>query len=186
MTLADDVRALLGAGAGTFAAYARNLTTDEIVGFDRDRVCDTASAAKTFALVHYSRPVDAGACDPGQRLTMTLDDRVLGSGVLRYLTPGIAPTLDDLAFLMIIVSDNVATDMLVRAVGGPGVVNETMAELGLPTAAHERSLLAHPATGRLAAVRHVDTARSRDGLHAPRRTVPGDPVPPALRRRPSP
>jgi beta-lactamase class A len=134
MTLSDDLRALLETRMGTFGVYARNLQTNEAVGFGGDRVMDTASAAKTFVLVQYARLVESGTCDPAQRITITADDLVLGSGVLRYLQPGVQLALDDLAWLMIIVSDNVATDMMVRAVGGADAVNETMAALGMPTA----------------------------------------------------
>src|SRR3954447_5003844 len=134
MTLTDDLRALLEGRIGTFGVYARNLVTHEEAGVDADRVMDTASAAKTFALVHYARLVDAGACDPSRAVTIEADDQMQGSGILRYLAPGMQLTLEDLAWLMIIVSDNTATDMLVRAVGGPDAINETMAALGMPTA----------------------------------------------------
>jgi beta-lactamase class A len=62
------------------------------------------------------------------------DCGVWGTGVLRYLQAGLGPTLDDLAWFMIIVSDNVATSLLMQQVGGPAEVNETTAALGLPTA----------------------------------------------------
>jgi beta-lactamase class A len=134
MALTDDVRTLLDSRSGTFGAFARNLTTDEVVEYHAEDVFDTASAAKTFVLVHYSELVEAGACDPTQRITTTPDDRVFGSGVLRYLEPGLSLTLDDLAWLMIIVSDNVATDLLVHHLGGAEAVNDSMAASGMPTA----------------------------------------------------
>src|SRR2546423_724718 len=118
MTLNDDLRALLDTRTGTFGVYARNLGTNEAIGVGADRVYDTASAAKTFVLVHYSRLVEAGAFDPGRRVTVRQKDQVLGSGVLRYLEPGLQLTLDDLAWLMIIVSDNGAPDLLVSQGGG--------------------------------------------------------------------
>jgi beta-lactamase class A len=147
--LADDVRSLCEGGAGAFGAYARNLTTDEIVGFRSDDVFDTASAAKTFVLVHYASLVASGACDPKQRVTLTADDRCLGSGVLRYLEPGLALTLDDLAWLMIIVSDNVATDVIVRTAGGAAAVNAAMTARGMPTARLNPSFTRSPDLGEL-------------------------------------
>ena len=45
---------------------------------------------------------------------MTDDDFAPGSGVLRYLVSGLQPTLEDLAWLMILVSDNIATQVLLR------------------------------------------------------------------------
>jgi beta-lactamase class A len=74
-----------------------------------DQVLPTESAAKTFILIHYSGLVRAGDCDPSSRVVLPDNSRLNGTGVLRYLTPGLSVTLpvrDDLAWLMTIVSDN--------------------------------------------------------------------------------
>ncbi len=56
-------------------------------------------------------------------------DRVGGSGVLAQLTtPELRLSLTDLAFLAIKVSDNTASNLCLRAVGGPDVVNRRMAQ----------------------------------------------------------
>jgi beta-lactamase class A len=99
-----------------------------------DQVLPTESAAKTFILLHYSGLVRAGACDPSSRVVLPDNFRLNGTGVLRYLSPGLSLCLDDLAWLMTIVSDNVATALLMLEVGGPEAVNRTMADLGLTTA----------------------------------------------------
>lgn len=109
--------------------YARNLTTCEVVAIDADEVMPTESAAKTAILVHYEQEVDAGRVDPKLRVPVILK-HVDGSGVLRYLDDGLTLTLDDLACLMIIVSDNVATATLVDVLGGPDPINETSRRLG--------------------------------------------------------
>jgi beta-lactamase class A len=132
--LADEVREILRGRPGAFGVYARNVTTGERVEVDADVVMPTESAAKTFILVHYARGVEAGVYDPTERVSTADEDRALGSGVLRYLSSGIALTLDDLAWLMIIISDNVATRMLLRSVGGADAINATMGDLGLRTA----------------------------------------------------
>jgi beta-lactamase class A len=134
MGLQEDVTAIVADRPGTFGVYARNLLTGETVGFNEDLVLPTESAAKTFILVHYERAVDRGEVDPRQRVTIEPEHVAAGSGVLRYLEPGLRPTLDDLAWLMIIVSDNTATGMVLEAVGGADAVNGTMQELGLATA----------------------------------------------------
>ena len=120
--------------------YARNLVTDETIGVNADRVLPAESAAKTFILVHYSRLVASGAVDPTTRVRLGQDLRFIGTGVLRYLADGLEPTLDDLAWLMIIVSDNTATAMLLQAIGEPADVNATMATLGYPTARLNESI----------------------------------------------
>jgi beta-lactamase class A len=134
VTLEQDVHAIVSERPGTFGAYARNLTTNETVGVNADLVLPTESAAKTFILVHYAALVASGTLDPAQRIEMTEADAAYGSGVLRFLAPGLQPTLEDYAWLMIIVSDNLATQVVLRAVGGAGAVNATTARLGLATA----------------------------------------------------
>ncbi len=120
--------------AGEVAIYARNLTTGAVVDVDADVVMATESAAKTFLLVTYCHLVERGARDPDATVTVPRDFRLHGTGVLRYLRPGLTLSLEDLAWLMVIVSDNVATALLLLEVGGPDAVNARMAELGLTTA----------------------------------------------------
>jgi beta-lactamase class A len=134
VTLAEDVRSLVAGRPGTFGVYARNLATDETISIDADRVLPAESAAKTFVLIHYEHLVAAGAVDPTTRVRLSPELRQIGTGVLRFLADGLEPTLDDLAWLMIMVSDNTATAMLLSTIGAPADVNATMASLGYPTA----------------------------------------------------
>ncbi len=134
MGIEDDVRNAISDRPGVFGFYARNLGTGEVVQLDADRVLRAESAIKTCILVHYSRLVDARTIDPSSRVQLDDDHRFIGTGVLRYLANGLEPTLDDLAWLMIIVSDNTATAMLVQAIGGPPEINRATAGLGYPTA----------------------------------------------------
>ena len=134
MALSADIRSLLREEPGTVGVYARNLTTGELVDVDAHRVLPTESAGKTFLLITYCRLVASGACEPDRPITIPDDFRIHGSGVLRYLSAGLVLTLEDLAWLMVIVSDNVATTLLLLEIGGPDVVNDEMTELGLTTA----------------------------------------------------
>jgi beta-lactamase class A len=116
--LTQDLEDVLDGRPGVFGVYARNLTTGDTVVVNDDRVFPAESSVKTAILVHYERCVDAGALDPRRRVRLAPERRFDGSGVLRYLADGLEPTLDDLAWLMIIVSDNTATAMLVEVLAG--------------------------------------------------------------------
>jgi beta-lactamase class A len=133
MGLSLDLEQILGPLLGTFGVFARNLGTGEVAEANADQILPTESAAKTFLLLHYSDLVSAGECDPYARVEVPDNFRFNGTGVLRYLSAGISLSLDDLAWLMTIVSDNVATALLLLAVGGPEAVNKTVADLGLTT-----------------------------------------------------
>ena len=134
MPIQERIENVLSDTAGTFGVYARNLGTDEVVDINAFHVLPTESAAKVFILLYYRRLVESGGCDPAQRIELTDDDRYWGTGVLRYLGAGIRPTLDDLAWLMVIVSDNTATAMLLQAIGDQDTVNAAMHDLGLHSA----------------------------------------------------
>ena len=140
MPLTQDVADVLDGRAGVFGVYARNLMTGDTVAINEDRVFPAESTIKTAILLHYERLVDTGVLDPSQRVQLVPERRFDGSGVLRYLGDGLEPTLDDLAWLMIIVSDNTATAMLVEVVGGPTEINATTAALGCPTAQLNESI----------------------------------------------
>ena len=61
---------------------------------------------------------------------MTNYARVPGSGIIKELTPGLEMTVRNYSTLMIIISDNTATDMIVDLLGKEKI-NNTMIELGL-------------------------------------------------------
>lgn len=89
-----------------------------------------ASTIKLAVLVALFRAVEAGRVRLDERRAMTAADKVGGSGVLRALHDGLALPLDDLAYLMIAISDNTASNLLLDAVGTTGV-NAALADLGL-------------------------------------------------------
>ncbi len=94
----------------------------------------TASTLKVPLLYELFRQAEAGTVDLAERVTLRHGDRTPGSGVLQHLDDGLAPTLRDLAELMIIVSDNWATDILFDRLGKDRIA-VTLRDLGL-TATH--------------------------------------------------
>ena len=123
--------ALVAWAPGAFALAAMNLTTGETVTRDGNRAMPTASVFKLPLLVEVFRQAESGLLDLDERIKVVADDLVAGSGILRDLGPGLRPTLRDLAALMIVVSDNSASNLLLDRTGGPERVNATMRDLGL-------------------------------------------------------
>lgn len=115
---------------GTVGVAAKHLRTGTEFRHNADELFFTASTFKVPLLVELYRQVDQGKIDLAERVELTNAVRVPGSGVLKNLGTGLQPTLHDLAMLMIIISDNSATDILYEKVGGENI-NNTMRELGL-------------------------------------------------------
>jgi beta-lactamase class A len=87
------------------------------VGLREDEPFPTASVIKVPLLVAMYEEALAGRLDLAERVTYRASTRVAGSGVLHYLDEGLTPTVRDLAVLMMSVSDNTATDLLLDRVG---------------------------------------------------------------------
>jgi beta-lactamase class A len=97
---------------GVTGIAVRNLTTNESLSLRGDETFPSASLIKVAILVTLFDEVHNGRMRLDERTMMVARDRVGGSGVLKHLGSGTAPTLEELAWLMITLSDNTATNLL--------------------------------------------------------------------------
>lgn len=115
---------------GTIGVYARNIETGAEITYKSDDRFPMASVYKIPIMVQVFREVDAGRLSLTDRIELTEADKRLGSGLFMYMTPGLKPTLHDLLTMMIVVSDNTATDKLLSIVGAQNV-NAMLGTLGV-------------------------------------------------------
>jgi beta-lactamase class A len=108
---------LITAFSGQAAFLARNLTTGAEFSHRPDVVMPTASTIKLLALAELFQRVDAGDVTLDERVPLVADDVRGGSGILKDLDPGVLLTIRDHATLMIALSDNTSTQLLVRLLG---------------------------------------------------------------------
>ncbi|HET9026048.1 MAG TPA: serine hydrolase [Trueperaceae bacterium] len=108
-----------GVGALAVVAYPLepNAKADQGVAYRATEQFPSASTIKVYVLQALLEMVAAGDADLDDELLVGAEDQVSGSGVLTALTPGRRYTLRDLATLMIVVSDNTATNVLIEFVG---------------------------------------------------------------------
>lgn len=118
--------------SGELSVSAANLTTGETIEVNSSAVLPTASVIKVPILIALLRAVANGDADLDTRMTMTAEERTGGSGVLRLFAGGLQPTVHDVTTIMIAVSDNTATNMIIDLLGGVDVVDRAMVDLGLP------------------------------------------------------
>jgi len=115
----------------TWGIYVKSLTTSEDLALDADRQMETMSTIKIPLMIEALQQVKDGRFALTDKYTLARDDIRPGTGIIQRLDPGAVLTVKDLMTLMIIVSDNTATDVLYRMVGGTAAVNARMTALGL-------------------------------------------------------
>ncbi|HEY3120236.1 MAG TPA: serine hydrolase, partial [Vicinamibacteria bacterium] len=115
----------------TWGIYVKCVETGEELAEDADRPMDTMSTIKIPLMVEAFEQIKAGRFKLEDRYTLAKDDVLPGTGILKSIDPGAVVSVKDLITLMIIVSDNTATDVLYRMVGGPEAVTRRMEGLGL-------------------------------------------------------
>jgi beta-lactamase class A len=99
-----------------------------------------ASTIKIPVLVAFFQDVDAGKIHLDEKLTMTEDVIGSGSGDMQYQPLGKEYSALETATKMMVISDNTATNMLIKRMGGIEAVNQRFLEWGL-TATVIRNLL---------------------------------------------
>jgi beta-lactamase class A len=127
----DSIAAIAEPLGGTVGIAARDLASGAELSVAADELFPMASCFKIPVMVEVMRQVDAGGLHLEDRLTLTEADKSPGSTLI-HCHGGLRPSVRDLLYLMITLSDNTATDMLWRLVG-LGSVNRTMRLLGLET-----------------------------------------------------
>lgn len=121
----------IGSGySGTWTAAVTDLKSGVHIAIDEDAIMPTASLIKVPVLVALYRAARDGKLALADRTTYEQAHYCRGSGVLQHMTPGVEMSVRDAAMLMIVISDNAATNMCIDLVG-LDEINNTMGELGL-------------------------------------------------------
>jgi beta-lactamase class A len=108
----------------TAGVFVKHLTNGEEAAVAADEAFNSASVIKIPVMVLAYRLAELGRLDLDERVPIEAADIRGGSGIFRYHDLGLTPTLRDVILQMIITSDNTATDLTIRRVGGVEKVNE--------------------------------------------------------------
>ena len=134
------VKAAIARFPGTVSLYAKNLDTGDSYGVREDGRVRTASTIKLPIMTAIFNAVEAGRAKWDEQLVMHAADKVSGSGVLFEFSDGDRFTIADLVHLMIVVSDNTATNLLLDRFTADGV-NAYLEKLGLKQTRSLRKIL---------------------------------------------
>jgi Beta-lactamase class A len=133
--------AIAAAHHGVLGYSVLNLDTGERLSLRGDETFSTASLIKVPILVTLYDLAEKQQLSLDDPLTVLKIDQVPGSGVLQFMHPGMSLSVHDAAALMIILSDNTATNLILDRIAIRRVWQK-MESLGLPhTKVHSKTFL---------------------------------------------
>ena len=130
-TLDSRVHDAIAAFKGTVYLYAKNLDTGQTYGILENERVRTASTIKLPIMAALFAEVAAGHVKWTDELVLHDADKVSGSGVLHEFSDGVRLPIRDVMHLMIVLSDNTATNLILDRITADAV-NVWMDKLGLP------------------------------------------------------
>lgn len=130
MSVFERIDALVKTLPGKIGLYVCYPDSGEGYGFNCDMPLEAASVIKVPIMVEAFRQKEAGLIDFDAPVTIRKEDKLPSCGALTYLHDGVTVTVGDLVTLMIILSDNTATNLMIGMLGIENI-NMTIDDLGL-------------------------------------------------------
>ena len=131
--LPEMLKARIAGFQGTVSLYAKNLETGATVGIRETDPVRTASTIKLAIMAAVFNAVAHGQAKWTELLTVTPAEKVSGSGIIASeISDGVQLPLRDVLHLMIVLSDNTATNMILERFGADAV-NAYLDQIGIKT-----------------------------------------------------
>lgn len=141
--ITKQIQSIAEKTGGTWGIVLEVLETNERWAWNEDYIFNAASIIKIPIMTAAFSQCEQGAYRFTDSLTLKRDDIVGGSGVLQHMSPGTKFTIYDLIVLMMIQSDNTATNILIEFLG-KAEIQQTMEELGLSKSKFFNKLMTVP------------------------------------------
>ena len=141
--LAAEIARLEQLSGGVIGVAAVHLESGERVYHNRDMKFPMASTYKVPIAVQLLHRVDHGELALDSMIVLEPHDLSPGSGTISRLLddPGVVLSVRNLLELMLLISDNSATDLMLELAGGPAEVNKRMAAINVEGLHIDRSTL---------------------------------------------
>jgi len=140
-TLPEKLKTRIGDFPGTVSLYAKNLDTGATVQIRGSEPVRTASTIKLPILCAVSDAVAHDKAKWTELLTVTATEKVTGSGIIgTEFSDGVQLPLSDVAHLMMVLSDNTATNMIIERFG-TDMVNAYLDRIGITSTRSMRKIL---------------------------------------------
>lgn len=128
--MGTGIDGLIGRLPGHIGVYLLNVVTGEAYAHQADDPIEAASVIKLMVMAEAFRQFEAGMLDPSSSAVIRPEDKLPSCGALTYMHDGLEVTMLDLVTLMIILSDNTATNLLIDRLGAENI-NAMIDRLGL-------------------------------------------------------
>ena len=109
---------------GTVGLYLKDMETGLTASYRAEESVGAASVIKLFIMAEAFRQREEGLLSFDEEVTIRQEDKMPSCGALTYMHTGLRVTIRDLVVLMIIVSDNSATNLLIDRLGLENIQNE--------------------------------------------------------------
>src|SRR3954451_13205603 len=131
-SLEETLKPMIEAHHGEVGLAVKHLKTGEAYEYHADQAMPTASLIKLPVMIATYEAVDKENLSLSEMIELKKADQVPGSGILTsHFSPGTKISLRDAIRLMIVYSDNTATNLVLDKLGLPAT-NECMERLGCP------------------------------------------------------
>ena len=114
---AGDLEAVVAGFRGRMGVAAIDLRSGRTIAINADERFPTASTIKTAVMIEAWQQAADGRLSMDTLIPLKKSDRVGGAGVLQGMHEGLELTVGDLVHLMIVLSDNTATNLLIERLG---------------------------------------------------------------------
>jgi beta-lactamase class A len=125
-----QLKAIAAAHHGKVMLFAHNLKTGQTAALMPDELGKTASVIKLGVLLDAAEQIRAGKATLDEQLVLNKPNQVEGSGVLALMDTPLALTMRDILTLMVVLSDNTATNVAIDRLGLEHI-NATIRAAGL-------------------------------------------------------
>ncbi|MGZ6503252.1 MAG: serine hydrolase [Tumebacillaceae bacterium] len=142
--LQDQLRALLDAAEGTYGVAIYHFESKQEFLYQPEERFYAASIIKVPIMAAVYEQASQGTLSLSEKIVVRAEDMVGGSGVLGSLSPNLELSIYDLVVLMIIESDNTATNVLIDRLGST-TIQQSMREWGLTNSQFYNKLQVIPA-----------------------------------------
>ncbi|AXI10617.1 serine hydrolase [Oceanobacillus sp. 143] len=142
--LSHNIERIIKQSSGKWGIAIEELGTNKSWGINEEELFYAASIIKVPIMIAVFAAYENERLSLSDVLELKIEEMVGGSGVLQYLAPGTRLTINDLITLMIIQSDNTATNMLINLIGKENI-QQTMKNIGMQKSKFYNKLMTVPA-----------------------------------------